>query len=368
VEAPGSSSKAVRGVILADLSASRIHDYQNMRLLLITLLLFTAACQDPDKQEKEKWSELPGVTNISHLRKTEFVPALESPINLQKNFVYATAFLYAWDKVKDKLGGPVILSDKNSPEFSLVNQSTFHRNTLIPEEYSAEVEMIDSVIFAKAFFNKTLPFPSKLQKLENPISFGGSKVNGFGMPVIDHTILKFTDILYYGDDDHFILKLSPRDKNHEIYLAKGITNSTTLLSAFNQTKDLIGLGEKERHLSKNAWKYSWNEKDLFSIPVIKFNIEKNYENIESQVFTTNGKKHYVELAYQRTGFILNEHGAVVESESAVMVDSIAAEPVRVHAKKLVFDKPFFVIIKRANNDNPYFVMFVQNDELMVKEK
>ena len=114
-------------------------------------------------------------TNISKLQQTEFVPTLESPINHNKNIVYATAFLYAWDKVKEKLHALSNLTNDNTIEFRLLNQSTSYVNTLTDGEYLADAEMSDSIIIAKAFFNMILLFPSKLQKLDNPISFNKTK-------------------------------------------------------------------------------------------------------------------------------------------------------------------------------------------------
>jgi len=338
-----------------------------MRLIptafILTLLLLTS-CKNSNEH---KWSELPEVTNITKLQQTKFVPTLESPIDGNKNVVYATAFLYAWDKVKQELKDPIALTDENSNEFKLVNQSTSYENTLTNDEYSAEVETIDSVIIAKAFFNKTLPFPSKLQRSDNPISFNKTRVSAFGINSYDEEAAKFTEILYYKDDDNFILKLTPKDNEHQILLAKGIDKVANLSSAVEQANKLITIGNKERTAPKTSWKYALNDIDIFSIPTIKFNIETNYSAIQGQTFTTKGKPRHVEEAYQRTGFILNENGAVVENEAYTTTDSVATEPIKILPKKMIFDKPFFVIIKRTKSINPYFVMYIQNTELLTKE-
>ena len=36
-------------------------------------------------------------------------------------------------------------------------------------------------------------------------------------------------------------------------------------------------------------------------------------------------------------------------------------------KKLVFDKPFLILLKRTNAKNPYFGLWTTNTELMTKE-
>ena len=50
-----------------------------------------------------------------------------------------------------------------------------------------------------------------------------------------------------------------------------------------------------------------------------------------------------------------------------MADSIEAVAVKHLPKKMNFEKKFYIIIKRIDKINPYFVMQVDNDELMIKE-
>ena len=149
-------------------------------------------------------------------------------------------------------------------------------------------------------------------------------------------------------------------------LIKGISGIKNLSDAIKKTNNLIEAGKNEMKNVKESWKYSLNETDTFSIPTIKFNLETNYSKIEGQEFDAKDKKYTVETAYQRTGFILNENGAVVESESRMIAADSTSEPIQIKAKKMVFDKPFFVIIKRVQTDNPYFVIYVQNNELLTK--
>jgi hypothetical protein len=329
---------------------------------LILALLYLTSCKN---SEDNKWSDLPTVTDITTLQHTEVVPTLENPISKNKNVIYATSFLYAWDKVKEQLNGSILLTDKNSFTFRLINRSTSYKNTLLPTEYSADIDVIDSVIIAKSFFNKTLPFPTKLQKADQPITFNKTRVSAFGLYSNDEDAIKFTEILHYIDDDHFILKLTPKDNEHQILLAKGLENATTLMAALGKINDLIVAGAKERDLPGAVSRYTMNRNDIISIPSIQFNIEMNYRDVEGHYFSTNRKPYRVEVAYQRTGFILNEKGAVVESETYAVTDT--AEPTKVLPKRMIFDKPFFVIVKRTNSENPYFVLYVQNSELLTKE-
>ena len=77
------------------------------------------------------------------------------------------------------------------------------------------------------------------------------------------------------------------------------------------------------------------------------------------------------MAFQRSGFIFDENGAVVESEAIVASEAPAAmeeeAPQVKQIKRMVFDKPFVIVIKRKGYENPYFVMTVNNPELMIKK-
>lgn len=337
-------------------------------VLVITVFIAFSACNLSNKKIEPVWSDLTEVTNLNNLKQTDFVTTLENPISENKNIIYAPAFLYAWDKIKEKLKSPIVADNKNSSDFNLLNKSVSHQNSLTDTEYSATAEIVDGAIIARAFFNKTLPFETKLQALDKPIHFGTTKVSAFGMHYYDEEAIKFTQILYYQDDDNFVLKLTPKAKEHEIILVKGVEKYQTLKDAVKLTNNLIAQGKQEQSNTNLSWKYHIIPDDIFAIPVIKFNIETNYKNLEGQnFFTKDNKNHSFEVAYQRTGFILNENGAVVESEATVVTDSVGSSQIITHPKKMVFDRQFLIVIKRADKINPYFVMKVANGELLMRK-
>lgn len=338
------------------------------KILFWTALLSLTSCEFGEKKNTQAWGALPEVTSLDNLKQTDFVITLENPISENKNSIYAPAFLYAWDKIKDELKFPIIADNKNSIDFNLLNKSVSHKNSLTDKEYTVISEVTDGTIMVKAFFNKTLPFETKLQVSEKPIIFNKTKVSAFGMYSYNSDVAKATQILYYKDDNNFILKLVPKDKQHKIILVKGLDKYQTLKDAINLTNELIALGEKEQADGKLSWKYQITQEDIFSIPSIKFNIETNYKNIEGQYFKAGeNRRHSVITAYQRTGFILNENGAVVESEAIIAVDSAVAKPIIKYPKKMIFDRPFLIIIKRGDKINPYFVMNVANSELLTRK-
>ena len=337
-------------------------------ILFLTPFFALMSCNISNKKSEPVWSDLPEEISLETLKQTDFVTTLENPISENKNIIYAPAFLYAWDKIKEKLKSPIISGVKNSADFNILNKSISHQNSLTDKEYSATAEIADGAIIARAFFNKTLPFETKLEVLEEPINFGTTKVSAFGMYYYSEDAIKLTQILYYKDDNNFILKLVPKDNQHEIILVKGLDKYQTLTEAVKLTNNRVAQGKHEQMKKEFLWKYQIAHEDKFAIPSIKFNIATHYKNIEGQAFSTSdNKKHKVVEAYQRTGFILNENGAVVESEAVVEVDSASAGAIITHPKRMIFDNPFLIIIKRVDKTNPYFVMKVQNAELLTRK-
>lgn len=316
----------------------------------------------------DKHENTPQLTNLSKLKQTEFVPTLENDLNKDKNVIYASAFLYAWDGVKHLFNSPIIATDANSKDFKLINKSNSFKNSLDKNEYEAEASMTDGEIESKAIFNLALPFPSKLQKLDDGILFDKKKVLAYGMSNLDIAITKFTKILFYKDDNSFIIKLIPKGTAHEIILVKGLKNVKTFTDAISQTNNLIEKGDKEKESANDSWKYQFNPEDSFSIPVIKFNVETNYRSMESQSFKANGITRTIQVAYQRTSLILDENGAIVKSIGAdsTSTDSVGTPP-KIHPKNMVFDKPFFIIIRRKDKTNPYFLMKIENAELLTEK-
>jgi len=131
---------------------------------------------------------------------------------------------------------------------------------------------------------------------------------------------------------------------------------------------LSEIGKDGRKNEKLQWKYYLSEDDEVVIPKINFNIETNYPTLEGHKFQTEERNYTIITAWQRTAFILNEKGAEIESLVISMVlseEENGEENLR--PKKMIFDKPFLILLKRTYSQNPYFGLWAANTELMIKE-
>ena len=341
----------------------------NIPIAIAIIVSFVACKSDEEKTSSKEniFREFPQVVDIGQLKRTSFAATLENSIEENKNVIYAPTLLYAWDAVKKELKAPIKVTGSHPVDFKLLNKSTTHLNALTPSEYSIEVNVMDAIT-AKAYFKKSLPFDIRFQRLNDVVPFDKVIVDAFGMQEYDADIASYAQVLYYLDDDHFVLKLTPKDKQHEIILVEGLKGINALSDAVNQTHELVYKGKVEMNQRKHQWKYAINNSDKFTIPVIMFNIEATFNNLSGQTFMAGNKKHFIESAMQRTALILDEQGAIVESEATFTTDTAGHSPVIQHPKNMLFNKTFYVIIKRVDQTNPYFVMKVANSELLVKSE
>jgi hypothetical protein len=307
------------------------------------------------------------VKKLSEYKGTQFIPTIEHQISNNKNSIYCSTLLFAWDEIRNQINSPIIISDEYV-DLKLLNKSTSFKNVLKSNEYVVSGKVDGNQITARAEFNKSLPFETKLQSFNNKLTFDGQKISSFGVQGYNsYEQLESVKIIYYKNDDNFIIKLMPKDKEHEIILFKSTQEFSSLASMIKEIDRLDKIGRAEIKNEKMNWKYYINEDDVVIIPKFNFNIETNYTSMEGNSFQSRKQKFAIEKAWQRTAFILDESGAKVESEAEMAAAAAADTLEEIKPKKMIFDKPFLIILRRTDNKNPYFGLWTTNVELMTKE-
>ena len=328
--------------------------------IIFTLILTTLfSCKNDRK--------FPEVKKLSEYKNTQFIPTLEHKISKDKNSVYCATLLFAWDEIRKQINSPLTISDDYF-DLKLLNKSTSFENVLKSNEYEVSGEVDGNLITSRAEFNKSLPFELKLQSFKNKLAFDGQKVSSFGVNGYDnYEQLEIVQIVYYKSDNNFIIKLLPKDKEHEIILFKTDQSFNSITEMTKEIEKLAEIGKKEMNNEKIRWKYFYKEEDIVVIPKFNFNIETNYSSLEGNKFKTDKQEYQIELAWQRTAFILDESGAEIESEAEAATEAIEEEYEKPKPKKMIFDKPFLILLKRTDAKNPYFGLWITNTELMMKE-
>ncbi|HRE79312.1 MAG TPA: hypothetical protein PLL09_15960 [Flavobacterium sp.] len=331
-------------------------------IILVLILSFSLF----NCKEERKFKE---VKNLNEFEKTDFIPTLEHKISNDKNSVYCATLLFAWDEIRKQINSPLTISNEYF-DLKLLNNSTSFETVLKSNEYNVSGEVDRDLISARAEFNKSLPFELKLQSFNKKLTFDGHKVSSFGVNGYDsYEQLKIVKIIYYKNDNNFIVKLLPKDKEHEIILFKTEQTFKSIAEMTTEIEKLTEIGKSEKKNEKINWKYYYSEEDIVIIPKFNFNIETNYTNLEGNRFSSNKQNFQIETAWQRTAFILDESGAEIESEAEIeaVVEEMVEEDEKPKPKKMIFDKPFLILLKRIDSKNPYFGLWTTNTELMSKE-
>lgn len=307
---------------------------------------------------------LPPVTELGAANRTAFVASMEESFAPGLNIVYTPAFLYAWEELRKTQHGRLSVPD-NDTLLQQIHTSTSWKHTLDEHEYERTITMSGDEIRIRTAFKRAIAFMEPFDTIAG-FTFLGEAVKGFGMYFYSDALSEQVRILYYKDDDHFIVALRTRDDKDMLLLARGFEKETKLSELYATLNRNIQQGDTEMQQAQNAWKYMLNEGDHFAVPRLCFNIEAAYTPLLDRIVQGEEWPLRIKKATQRTALLLDEHGAKVESEAEVVAQAAGAPPPvdKSRPKLLIFDKPFVIVMKKKAAAFPYFMMKVENSSLM----
>ena len=319
------------------------------------------------------------------LQQTTVTSYLQKKITNGKNLIFCSTMQLAWNALCDDIiKAPLELS--GTPEIqTMLNERLTGKEDIAPDAYVAMagfnrdgiVKKINDAllnkfdkkngcgitlmspedILAYAYLFKKLEFKNKFEDLnDNPVFFKNeTKVKTFGIKQYSYEIAKQVKILHYNNDDDFILKLESKSQNDEIILAK-IEPKETLLSTVDYVFEQI----------KNKKTIAIEKGDILKIPKFDFDIFKKYSELINRDFLNkNFEGYFISDAFQGIKFKLDEKGVILESYAAIRGEK--SMPYSPGTKRLIFDKPFLFCLKEKTGKYPYFVMWIDNAELMLKK-
>jgi hypothetical protein len=116
---------------------------------------------------------------------------------------------------------------------------------------------------------------------------------------------------------------------------------------------LFDYSDKEEHLHK------FGPNDVLLVPNIFWKIFHHFSELEGKSFGNRRFKGYLLAeASQMIQFKLDRSGAELKSEAKMV-----AAPTPSH---YLFNKPFLIYMKKRGAEHPFFVMWVDNVELLSK--
>jgi hypothetical protein len=107
------------------------------------------------------------------------------------------------------------------------------------------------------------------------------------------------------------------------------------------------------------------------VPKLDFDVTREYSEIEElRLVSTNAnvaKDLVVRSALQNTKFEMNEKGVELRSEAEMSIGCAQhVSPPITH--RMIFDRPFLIMMERTNVAVPYFALWVDNPEILVAWK
>jgi hypothetical protein len=332
----------------------------------------------------------------SELPRTTVIPYLNSSLVSGRNTVYCANFQLAWNRLReDVIRTPIELS--GAPEMAReLNQKVFPRDSLAADVCvamagrlsdgildgiraqmaakfpavtprlvpTAEKAGTDGLV-AYAYLQKRLPFVTDFDRLKQPLRFhaadGEADVASFGIEDVashdrrEKSLREQVSVLDYVDRAEFILQLQTRQDN--IVLAK-IPRVATLAEALAAVEARIA-----RPIGRNVQK-KLDLGERLVIPLLSLFVERKYTELIGRTFLNPGfTTLFVADATQLIRFQLDESGATLDAEAAIVAlngDEPPPEP-----RQFVFDRPFLICLQERQAQQPYFVMWVENPEVLV---
>jgi hypothetical protein len=326
------------------------------------------------------------------------MPHPNSPLVSGRNAVYCANFQLAWDRLReDIIRAPVELA--GAPEMVReLNQRVFPRDSLADDACVAMAGwlsggILDSIrsqmaakfpaftsrflpeaekagtegLVAYAYLQKRLPFSMDFDRLKQPLRFhaadGDTEVASFGIEDFathdprEKSLRQQVAVLDYVGPDDFVLKLMPQQDT--IVLAK-VPRAATLAETLTavQTRIAQPLG---RHVQKEL-----DIEERLVIPLLSLFVERKYTELIGRTLLNPGATpQFIEDARQLIRFQLDESGAILDAEAGVVTlngDHPPPEP-----RRFVFDRPFLIYLQQRQAQQPYFVMWVENPEVLVSD-
>lgn len=331
--------------------------------------------------------------NANELSATEIIAHRSTPFTSDSNRLWCASLQLAWDRLEQELGGDIIPVQPNS-RIQAMNDETLKGNLVAPSalfqglsdgsptadstlqrslderfpdlNYTLQSTESSPVIRIVSAIRKQMPFEEEFNRSDNGLTFRNSKrtsvVENFGYePKGNAEGFVYQSQLTIVDDkgdDNFIVRLKTVGPQRDrIYLAV-IPPMASLDAMWRETKRRSRVACKRPALEAN---------ETLRIPVLDFSVFQNFPELQVPI-QVGDEELLIEVVYQDVRLRLDETGADFASvaEIALIASFEGEEPIYDpnRIRNLVFDKPFFVALIEPNAEEPYFMAWIGNDELM----
>jgi hypothetical protein len=333
---------------------------------------------------------LPSFNGTSEkLRHTAVLPALDAALPDRKSAIWCATLPLAWQRLeKDVVKAPLLLAGAEELCRSL---SSSPSPGLLPEHYYAAAGFLKDGIMEqirrdllRRFPQAPLPDVSNVSEqgavaygylevaLKYPFAFknsdlhfdgsDGSKKNvkAFGIREQDkdrgETTFRGQVRVLFREQDEFAVDLSEKSQPYQIVLAC-VQKKKTLQAT------VVDLEKRVRAAREKGKDHGLSQGAVLLVPTMSWKIDHHFRELEGkQLANPKFPLKFMALAQQFVQFNLDRRGAVLTSGAALGADwSNDGVPLE---ERFLFDRPYLIVFKRRGSQEPFFVMWVENAELM----
>ena len=329
--------------------------------------------------------------NADDLSATKVVPELQAPIAGGTNLIWCAPFQLAWNEMADLIGEDICFKEGDPVCVPHLNQRLIGKGNLDPETYvtvagpytrdliskmNADIRSLFGAgsftpeplpetddqgrLAAFGYLTINLPFKHAFQRTDRPLMFNGVPVKAFTIPFGDGSFLmeeyarQQVQVFYPPQKGTFIVELKTKQTGHQLILAK-VSPEATLTKTVEKVSDYIDTMPQEP-LETNQ--------DLI-VPLFNFDIIRKYTELIGRTLAVENPAYrgwLIDKAEQNIRFQLDERGAVLRSDASM--SAVFGGP----PMPCIFDRPFLLMLRYKDSPVPYFVMWVDNAEILVKSE
>jgi hypothetical protein len=240
-----------------------------------------------------------------------------------------------------------------------------------PAHVLPDFKNFDDGILAYSYLTACVPFKCPFRQVDKGLAFNDSQgaktaVEAFGLSESDEggyrKIREQVGVLYCRRSDapnarhemiEYALDLCRRSQPYEVVVAV-IEPKGSLAQTLEYVRAQIGEFKNHGH-SDGAQALGQN--DVLKVPEMIWRIDHRFSELLGK--TIANVRMPIGEALQTTTFRLDRCGAMLKSEAV-----LAAKR---SPKHLVFDRPFLIYMQKRGAEHPFFVMWVDNAELLTRK-
>lgn len=236
-----------------------------------------------------------------------------------------------------------------------------------PSVLPTESSLAPTDILAYAYLFKNLQFEHPFMKRDDGLPFATSDgkstmVKAFRLdPRMENwaAVAGQVTVKHYAAPDDFVIEIATKEKDDRLIIAR-MTPGATLRETVDAAMARVNEAAKESPAPLTR-------EEPFEVPIMNFDVTRDFGEIVGMQVATPGFTDLIVLkALQNIRFKLDERGAILKSDAAIVVGRTAARP-PVQRRSFVCEGPFLVLMARREATTPYFAAWIANDELLVKQ-